>query len=269
MVSDDTPRIALVTGASRGLGHALANRLEAQGFLVIRAQRTVESVYTGNTGNIITSNCSRHVCVDLSNVYSVESFCEEIQSVLPYLDLLINNAAVCPREHTQENWKETLQTNFFSAVTITGTLLPLLTRRRGARVVNVSSSDGQLLFFNDGLSERIRGLHDVRDLHSLSEKFREISSEVQVTPEEYIAVGQEAYRLSKAGLNALTSVTARLGMNTVAICPGDIDTGMKDEDVVGMGPEVAVERMWEFVHGDFEVGGWSGKFIRDGYEMQW
>lgn len=131
---------ALVTGSSRGIGRAIAERLAQSGAEVIvhfRENRAAAEQVASAIG------ASRIVQADLGSISDIERLGAELQAT--QLDLLIHNAGVWRRtplgSTTAEVAKEVLSTNVLGVFWLTQTLLPVL--RDGARIVNVSSVAGR------------------------------------------------------------------------------------------------------------------------------
>lgn len=274
------PVIALVTGGSRGLGLALVEELANKGFIVLRAQRTQHAKITS-----VENNNVKDIHLDLANQESVSSVSAMLIDQLPYIDLLINNAAICPDEpggidRLSAYWQEVMDVNFCAAVQLTENLLPLLHRSsRRARVINISSGDGELLYFSELVQRRLKkdNYSNAKDLvedvkHLVASLLDE---KVRCADSEQIFRGQPAYKLSKAALNAYTRfASARKQQHArnsypafVSVCPGDVDTGMGDSGVALIPPEKAVENMLPLL--DVNTSVQSGIFLRNGAEIAW
>lgn len=137
-------RIAIITGASGGLGLETAQALTRKGATVIIAVRSAEK---GNKAkSAIRSNqpdADVHVMpLDLADLDSVRAFAESFASSYTSLDLLINNAGVMipPYSQTKQGYELQMGTNHFGHYALTARLFPLMKRTPGARIVNVSSS---------------------------------------------------------------------------------------------------------------------------------
>jgi short-subunit dehydrogenase len=138
----------LVTGASSGIGAALAPQLAAKGATVgivaRRAQRLEE----------VVAECRTHTpgstfwAADLGDVDTAVGVALEAWDRLDGLDALVNNAAIGKRKLTQtltpEDVDVTMQTNFFSPVRMGMALLPRMLERGTGLIVNVSSMGGRL-----------------------------------------------------------------------------------------------------------------------------
>ncbi|XP_059610287.1 retinol dehydrogenase 12-like [Phlebotomus argentipes] len=137
-------RLVIVTGASSGIGRALAEELARKGANLILACRDVKkaeivrekiSVTTGNS-NIRVSE------LDLASLESVERFSQDILNTVESIYALVNNAGIfysSPR-NTEDGFEETFQVNYLSVFLLTLLLLPAIRRHCDpARIVNVGS----------------------------------------------------------------------------------------------------------------------------------
>lgn len=194
--SDQPRRTLLLTGASRGIGHATVKRFSSAGWRVITCSR-----------HAFPEECpweagpEDHIQVDLANPEATESAIAEIKSRLENGELhaLVNNAGISPKgkdgkrlgslETTLPDWQHVFQVNFFAPIMLARGLVEELRRAKGA-VVNVTSIAGS-----------------------------------RVHP-----FAGAAYATSKAALASLTREMAAdfgsLGIRVNAIAPGEIDTAI-------------------------------------------
>lgn len=145
-----TPKVALVTGGTRGIGLAATVRLLEQGHTVIACSRTAqleEAVPAHLSANL-------HIkAFDLENVESIEKFAELILGEFGVVQLLINNAGVSlkdPGGHSytslstsQEEFERTMRINALSPMLLTQQFLPGMQRQKWGRIVNVASLAGR------------------------------------------------------------------------------------------------------------------------------
>ena len=154
----DTDRVALVTGANKGIGLEIARQLAQAGVLVIlgardpgRADAAVEEL--SSQGLAV-----RSVPLDLTDRASIAAAAETIGAEHGRLDILVNNAGIVdaddgpPSASSPEAVRRILDTNFVGTLTVTQAMLPLLRRSRAARIVNLSSSLGSLTLNGDPAS---------------------------------------------------------------------------------------------------------------------
>ena len=142
-ISDQKGRIAIVTGASSGIGFEAARVLAKKQAKVIIAVRNLEK---GNAAanKIGAQNRDADVKVmqlDLADLGSVKKFAEAFKTDYAQLDLLINNAGVMipPYGKTADGFELQFGTNHLGHFALTGSLLELLIDTKGSRIVNVSS----------------------------------------------------------------------------------------------------------------------------------
>lgn len=227
-------KIALVTGANRGIGFAIAKGLLQKGHTVIATSR---SEVTGTAavrklsafGNVV------YCQLDVNDPKNIQDCYHFLESTYGKLDILVNNAGI-----NYDTWqtvedadlievRETLETNFLAPWQLTQNLLPLLKRATSASVVNVSSGAGLL------------------------------SSQTGGTP---------GYSLSKLALNGLTLQLAnRLKPYNIlvnSVCPGWVRTAMGGDSATKSPEEGADTIVWVAL---FENGDPTGKFFRNREEI--
>jgi NAD(P)-dependent dehydrogenase (short-subunit alcohol dehydrogenase family) len=196
-VSDDWP-VALVTGASRGIGRVIAGRLAAAGYRVAAAARSVDEL-----GQVAAETGARPVQLDVTDTGAVEAAVATIEAELGPIAMLVNNAGVAgPNRLSWDiepaQWWPVFEVNVLGTFLCSRAVLPGMVARGSGRIVNVSSNAA---FF------RVDG-----------EPFAGISS---------------AYMASKAALvrftDALAAEAAPFGVRAFAISPGTVRTGMTAE----------------------------------------
>jgi NAD(P)-dependent dehydrogenase (short-subunit alcohol dehydrogenase family) len=140
-------KIALVTGGNRGIGYAIAIGLIAKGYQVIITARSLEKAQQAAEklqGNVIP------VELDISSDRSIEAALTTIKQKSDRLDVLINNAGIYPDEGVniltieRELLDLTFNTNTFGTIRMVQAFLPMLEKSEAARVINVSSSYGEI-----------------------------------------------------------------------------------------------------------------------------
>lgn len=201
------PKIAVVTGANRGLGLETARQLGRTGAKVIVAAR--DGVGGDQAAQLLRSERvdAEPVVLDVTSRASVQTAAREVEQRNGRVDILVNNAGILPEAtHAGGNgpldldlFKQTFDTNLFGAVSVVEEFLPLLRRSEAGRIVNVSTTVGSL---GD-----------------------------QVNPESpYYGLVVPAYQGSKAALNALTIALAKALKDTPikvnSVCPGWLQTDL-------------------------------------------
>lgn len=139
-------RVAVITGASRGIGRAIAVELSRAGYSVVIVARHVDEL--GETLNSMTSYpTSKHslISADVQREEEVSRLFAEIADEHGCADILINNAGyvdpVGILEMTVENWNRTLATNLTSAFLCTREFVRM-NKQRGGKIVNIASTAG-------------------------------------------------------------------------------------------------------------------------------
>jgi NAD(P)-dependent dehydrogenase (short-subunit alcohol dehydrogenase family) len=153
----ETPhtRIALITGANRGIGREIAAQLGALGMTVLLGSRDFrrgEDSAAGlrSTGNVLP------ITIDVTNPDTVSAAAKYIDERFGRLDVLVNNAGISgPRTLRDADLaavRMVFETNVFGVIMVTNAMLPLLLRSAAARIVNLSSSVGSLARVGDSNS---------------------------------------------------------------------------------------------------------------------
>jgi NAD(P)-dependent dehydrogenase (short-subunit alcohol dehydrogenase family) len=139
-----TNRVALITGANKGIGLAIARQLGRQGHTVLigardegRGREAAERL----RGEGIDA---RPVRLDVTDQATIDATARHIEGEFGRLDVLVNNAAVAldrapPSELDMQTLRQTFDTNFFGVFAVTKAMLPLLRKSEAGRVVNMSS----------------------------------------------------------------------------------------------------------------------------------
>lgn len=231
-----TQKIALVTGANRGIGFEVSRQLGEIGYTVLLGCRSAGRAQTACETLRAEHIEADWVELDVSSPTSIEAAVSHVEQDYPHLDVLVNNAAI-----HYDSWQgvtdvdmdiveEAFATNTLGPWRLSLALLPMLRRSAAPRIVNVSSEAGSITSMTGG------------------------------TP---------AYSISKAALNALTKMLAqelkREGIVVNAVCPGWTKTEMG-----GWGgrpvAEAAKGVVWAAT---LEQSAPSGGFFRDGQPLSW
>jgi NAD(P)-dependent dehydrogenase (short-subunit alcohol dehydrogenase family) len=137
-------KVALVTGATSGIGFHTANALAQSGHRVYVTGRDVQRGQAAERGlrDIAGHDEVYFVRADASTVAANQELARQILTAAPGLDVLVNNVggAYNDRHLTADGYEASLATNFVGPVVLTQTLLPVLQRSAGARIVNVVSA---------------------------------------------------------------------------------------------------------------------------------
>ena len=185
---------AIVTGAGRGIGEAIARHFASLGAKVAIVSRTeTNSEKTAAAINEAFPDAARPYAVDVADFQAVQNIAERILADLGRADILVNNAGITrdnlAMRMSEEEWDAVLSTNLKGAFNFTRCLLRTMVKQRHGRIINISSVSGLM-----GLA------------------------------------GQANYAASKAGLIGMTKSLARelAGRNITVnvVAPGFIETDM-------------------------------------------
>jgi NAD(P)-dependent dehydrogenase (short-subunit alcohol dehydrogenase family) len=206
-------KVLLLTGASRGIGHATVKRFSDTGeWRIITCSRDVVPEECKRD-----PNWSHHITADLGDREDLDRFVAETVALLDgRLDALVNNAGVSPKSPTKERlgclntdldaWREVFDLNFFVPLELSRAFAPALAEARGA-IVNITSIAG----------------HHVHPFAG------------------------SAYATSKAALSALTQEMAadfsRIGVRVNAVAPGEIKTAMLSPETTQLLPRIPLNRL--------------------------
>ena len=265
--------VAVISGASRGLGLALAQVLaETSDFNVLLTARdgaaAVDAVSALRAQGVLGVEAYA-APLDVQDRAHVADFSNFMAAEYGAVDLLINNAAVCHTGWDCQTVRDSLRINVLGPLALTRALLPAMSRRRRGHVVNVSSGDGELVYLNTALQQELNAATSVCDVLRILGRAAPPRNAFGPSP----AHGPTpAYAISKAALNALTRIVAtelpppgRTGVRISSVCPGDVLTRMCSDPNAAVLPAVAaVDVAWLAVTGvDDERGDLpSGRFWR-------
>ena len=136
-------RVALVTGASQGIGRATALALAAAGAKVVCAARNAEKLAAVVTEIGSAGGEARAVTMDVADSAQIKAGFKEVTERFGRLDILVNNAAVTrdmlALRMKAEDWEEVLKTNLTGAHVCIQNALGIMLRQRYGRIINVSS----------------------------------------------------------------------------------------------------------------------------------
>ena len=147
-----TKKIALVTGANKGIGLETARQLAAgHGVHVLVGAR--DSAKGGEAAGLLKKEGLdvEPLVIDVANPQSIAAAAKAVEEKFGRLDILVNNAGIMvddptkkPSEQTIETWRKTFETNLFGLISVTQAFLPLLKKSDAGRIVNLSSILGSI-----------------------------------------------------------------------------------------------------------------------------
>jgi len=238
--SNQSNRVALITGANRGIGFEIARQLARREYRVIIGSRDLKSGLGAakkiNAGGSVQVEAAELDVTDEKTVRAVESM---VRTDFGRLDALVNNAGVLldegalPSTTTPEVVRSTFEVNLVGAWRLCNAFAPVMKKRRYGRIVNISSGAGS---------------------------FEELSGSTYAP----------AYSVSKAALNALTAkLASELSEYNVLVnvmCPGWVKTRMGGPGAPRSPAEGADTAVWLATLPD---DGPSGGFFRDRGRIAW
>lgn len=193
-------KVALITGAGRGIGRGIALAFAGEGCDIAAVARTASEIEeTASAVRAIGRRSTAIVC-NVTDASRVSEAVKSAERELGPIDILVNNAgygSFKPFMETDEAaWRRTLDVNLTGPFLCIQAVLPSMMARKSGRIINISS---------------VAGLKPIVD--------------------------QSAYCASKYGLNGLTKVLAMelrpYGIGVHAICPGGVDTQLARENMPG------------------------------------
>jgi len=146
-------KIALITGANKGIGFETARQLGQEGITVLVGARDAKKGEAA-AEKLRREKIEAHaLTIDVSDAASIRKAANQVESDYGRLDILVNNAGVMvddekkkPSEQSLETWRKTFETNLFGLIVTTQAFLPLLRKSEAGRIVNLSSILGSITF---------------------------------------------------------------------------------------------------------------------------
>jgi len=234
-------RVALVTGANRGMGLEIVRQLSHLGLIAVLAARDLEK------GKVAAATLAAEeldvpiVALDVTDADSIRAAVAEVRGLFGRIDVLVNNAAILKEGLLPEDTSvldvssdlvnQTFLTNTVGPLRMIQATVPGMRERGYGRIVNLSSGAGQLAEMGGGFP---------------------------------------AYRLSKSALNALTRITAaELGAHEIkvnSVCPGWVRTDMGGPHATRTVEHGAETAVWLAT---LPEDGPTGGFLRDMKPIPW
>nr|KYP64409.1 (+)-neomenthol dehydrogenase [Cajanus cajan] len=255
--SDECERYAVVTGANKGIGFGMCEKLASSGIVVVltardekRGLKAVEKLKEFGLSDFIVFHQ-----LDVNDPASVATLADFIKTQFGKLDILVNNAAVTggklldgdallrKRNGEQIDWSEVgyqtyelaeqcVETNFYGVERVTEALVPLLQLSISPRIINISSRAGLLKNIPNEWARRM--FSDIENLtrekiDGVLKEFQKDFKEGSLENKGWPAFAS-AYTMSKAALNAYTRVMAKKypHFHINSVCPGFVKTDMNN-----------------------------------------
>jgi len=142
-------QVAVITGAGRGIGHAIALRLASEGARVASVSRTETNAQkTAEEINAARADAAKAYTVDVADHGAVQKVCEKILADFGRADILVNNAGVTrdmlSMRMSPEDWDLVLNTNLKGAFNFVQALQRAMIKERKGRIINISSVIGMI-----------------------------------------------------------------------------------------------------------------------------
>ena len=138
---------AIVTGAGRGIGHAIAVRLASEGARVACVSRSEDNAKrTADEINILRVDSAKHYAVDVADHAAVQKIGAQIVEDFTKIDILVNNAGVkrdgLAMRMSIEDWDAVINTNLRGAFNFTQAIIRAMVKQRSGRIINITSVIG-------------------------------------------------------------------------------------------------------------------------------
>ncbi|MCA9394050.1 MAG: SDR family oxidoreductase [Candidatus Omnitrophica bacterium] len=239
------PRVAVVTGANRGIGLEICRQLAAAGDIKVMATSRDEAKGRAAVAQLSAEGLrAEWYQLDVTDAVSIRRCVDDITTAHQHIDILINNAGIFPDTQgaSASSWpsvfdadldtmRRGMETNVYGPLRLCQEIVPHMKKRGYGRIVNMSSGMGQLTHMNGGCP---------------------------------------SYRLSKAGLNALTRILSEEleGTNILVncMCPGWVRTDMGGPNATRELPEGADTAVYLAT---LPEDGPTGGFFRDRKPFEW
>jgi NAD(P)-dependent dehydrogenase (short-subunit alcohol dehydrogenase family) len=231
-------RLAVVTGANRGIGEQLARELGAAGYIVLVGARNAGEAARVAGEITAAGGQAEAIRLDVTRDEDVAGVIEKARRYGRW-DVLVNNAAVMPDDHKHPSLFDTnldaisaaFETNTIGPMRMIRAAVPFMRDRKWGRIVNVSTGMASLTEMNGGYP---------------------------------------AYRLSKTAMQALTRIAADelkgTGILVNTVCPGWVKSRMGGERAPRSIAQGAASVRWAI---ELPDDGPSGGFFRDGKPVAW
>ena len=233
-----TGKVAVVTGANRGIGYEICRQLARLGIHVVVTSRDALKGTAASDELAAQGLPVEFHQLDVTDAGGIQTLAVFLQEKFGGVDILINNAGIMPDprgsrllDSELQTYRQAFETNVLAPMALIKALVPLMKKRGYGRIVNMSSGQGQLAEMGSG------------------------------TP---------AYRVSKTALNAVTRITAAETRSTNilvnSMCPGWVKTDMGGPNAPRTVEQGADTAVWLATLPD---NGPTGVFFRDRKPIPW
>lgn len=241
----ENKRVALVTGANRGIGFEISRQLALKGYTVLMGARDAQKGAAACEQLTRRKLDTHFILLDVTDPTMIQAALMNLNDTFGRLDVLVNNAGILIDADTPllelgiPTLTNTLKTNMLGPLLLCQAAVPLMKQNRYGRIVNISSSLGSF-------------------------------SETTNPDSVYAELRSPAYRFSKILLNAMTVLLAKELQNTHilvnAACPGWVRTGLGGDRAPLTPEQAAVTPVWLAT---LPEGGPTGGFFREGQPIPW
>ncbi len=268
-------RVAVVTGANKGIGYFIALQLGLSGLF----SKIILGCRDATRGNFAATELNKIAAVTAEFQYmpltigdpdSHASFYQRIEQEFGKVDVLVNNAGFAYKGSDptpfRDQTEKTLAINYFGLVDFTETMLPLLRKGQDSRLVNVASESGYLGQVSLVLQKRFTD--ESLTIPELNELIVEFAQAVKAGDHKMKGWSNSNYGISKLGVIAATRIWARQEAGRISVnccCPGYCATDMSSHK----GPRPAEEGARNAVIPATMENPPVGGFFRDYHVADW
>jgi carbonyl reductase 1 len=266
-----TKRVAVVTGANKGIGFEIARKLGNSGMKTILACRN-DSLGQEAAHTLVSEGCDvEFYKLDIGDESSVAAFAEKLARDYNCVDVLVNNAAIAFKNSDPTSFQDqaapTVSVNYIGTLNVIKSVSPLLRKSSSPRIVNVASQVGHLRIIpsKDRVAFFTSPSLTIDELTAAMREFVEAAQSGRHSAEGW---PNTCYGTSKLGVIALTKILAREEptMLVNACCPGFCSTDMSSRKGTRTAEEGARTPAFLALLPD---GGPTGKFFLDEKEIEW
>jgi carbonyl reductase 1 len=262
-------RIAVVSGANRGIGFEISRQLVQRGIHVVFTSRDEAKGRAAYERLRAEQLDIEYHPLDVVSRDSIVALAEYLKKAHGGLDILVNNAGVAIQGFDAEAVRTTLEVNFFGPLHLTDALLPLI--RAQGRIVMITSSLGNRSFLPPPFAPRFAD-PAAMSREELVGLMREFIADVAAGKHTSGGYPSLDYRISKIALNALTAVLGRelandpRGILCNGACPGWVRTDMGGPEAPRSVEEGAETPVWLAL---LPEGGPQGEVFNDKAKFIW